>query len=93
MLKNLSKLKIAWKLTLRIVEMTKKVDIVKVKSPAGWTPNIHNAVEEEKTENILHECDTQQQAIAWAENKGYEINIHRERNRKPADKHGQFRKQ
>ncbi|MDM3251826.1 MULTISPECIES: hypothetical protein [Enterobacteriaceae] len=73
--------------------MAKKVDIVKVKNPSGWTPGIHHAVEEEKTEKLLYECDTQQQAIAWAKNKEYEINIHRERNRKPTDKHGRFRDQ
>ncbi|WP_155625927.1 hypothetical protein [Burkholderia vietnamiensis] len=71
----------------------KKVDIVKVKSPVGWEPNPHHAVEEEKTENILFECDTQAQAKAWALASGFEINIHRERNRKPADRHGRFRKQ
>lgn len=69
-----------------------KVDIVKVNSPAGWDPRAHHAVEEERTERVLHECDTQAQAIAWATGQNYTINIHRERNRKPTDRHGQFRK-
>ena len=69
-----------------------KVDIVKVHNPAGYTPNPHHAVEEEKTERLLFECDTQKQAMDWAHNNGYAINVHRERNRKQGDKHGQFRK-
>lgn len=69
-----------------------KVDIVRVKNPAGWTPNPHHAVEEEKTERLLFECDTQQQAFDWAHRNGHTVNVHRERNRKPSDKHGQFRK-
>jgi hypothetical protein len=69
-----------------------KVDIVKVNSPAGWDPRVHHAVEEERTERVLYECDTQAQAIAWATGRNYTINIHRERNRKPTDRHGQFRK-
>jgi hypothetical protein len=72
--------------------MTKKVDVVKVKSPVGWTPNPHHAVEEEKTENILFECHTQEDAKNWALKCGFAINVHRERNRKQTDKHGQFRK-
>lgn len=70
-----------------------KVDIVKVKNPSNWEPGIHHAVEQEGTERLLHECDTQAQAIAWATNQGYSINIHRERNRKPTDRHGRFRAQ
>ena len=72
--------------------MTKKVDIVRVKNPVGWTPNPHHAVEEERTETLLFECDTQQQAISWAQSHGFAVNVHRERNRKPTDRHGQFRK-
>lgn len=71
----------------------KKVDIVKVKNPANWEPTVHHAVEEEKTERVLHECTTQHEAIAWAERNDYSINIHRERNRKPTDRHGRFRAQ
>lgn len=70
-----------------------RVDIVKVKNPANWEPGEHHAVEEEKTERVLHECATQREAIAWAERNGYSINIHRERNRKPTDRHGRFRGQ
>ncbi len=73
--------------------MTKKVDIVKVVNPAGWTPNPHHAVEEENTERLLFECHTQADAESWAKIAGFAVNLHRERNRKPADKHGQFRKQ
>ncbi|WP_257819155.1 hypothetical protein [Burkholderia glumae] len=72
--------------------MTKKVDIVKVNNPAGWTPNPHHAVEEEKTERLLFECHTQAGARDWAARAGFSVNIHRERNRKPTDRHGQFRK-
>jgi hypothetical protein len=68
------------------------VDIVKVKNGPGWTPGEHHAVEEERTERLLHECDTQAQAIAWAKTHGHSIKIHRERNRKPTDRHGQYRK-
>jgi hypothetical protein len=70
-----------------------KVDIVRVNSPAGWDPRVHHAVEEERTERVLHECDTQAEAIAWAKSRDYAINIHRERNRKPSDRHGRFRQQ
>lgn len=70
-----------------------KVDIVKVINPTSWTPSAHHAVEQEKTRIVLHECDTQSSAINWAKSNGYEINIHRERNRKDSDKHGQFRRQ
>ena len=73
--------------------MTKKVDIIKVKNPVGWTPNPHHAVEEEGTEKLLFECSTQKEAENWALACGFSINIHRERNRKSTDKHGQFRKQ
>lgn len=69
-----------------------KVDIVKVNSPAGWNPRLHHVVEEERTERVLHECDTQAQAISWAKENGNAVNVHRERNRKPTDRHGQFRK-
>lgn len=69
-----------------------KVDIVRVKNPANFDPQTHHAVEEEKTERVLHECDTQKQALDWAASKGYTVNVHRERNRKPTDRHGQFRK-
>ena len=68
-----------------------KVHIVKVKSSTNYT---HHAVEQENTRKVLHECDTQGAAIDWAKNNGYEIiDIHRERNRKDSDKHGQFRQQ
>jgi hypothetical protein len=53
----------------------------------------YHIVEEEKTENVLHECDTQEEAIDWAEDNDHTYEIHRERNRKPGDKHGQFRAQ
>ena len=69
-----------------------KVDIVKVKNPTNFDPQAHHAVEEEITEKVLHECGTQAEAMAWAVVKGYTINVHRERNRKPSDRHGQFRK-
>ncbi len=68
-----------------------KVDIVKVKNPNNWEPGIHHAVEEEKTERLLFECDTQADAISWANRNGHTVNIHRERNRKPTDRHGRFR--
>jgi hypothetical protein len=70
-----------------------RVDIVKVNSPADWTPRVHHAVEEERTEKLLYECDTQAEAIRWATLNGHTpVNIHRERNRKQSDRHGQFRK-
>ncbi len=69
-----------------------KVDIVKVNSPEGWDPRVHHAVEEEHTQRLLHECGTQAEAIAWAKANGHTVNIHRERNRKPTDRHGRFRK-
>lgn len=71
--------------------MIKRVDIVKVKNSPNWTPGTHHAVEEEITDRVLYECDTQAEAIRWAEKNGYQINIHRERNRKLSDQHGQFR--
>jgi hypothetical protein len=49
-------------------------------------------VEEEKTEKLLFECATQKEAVDWAARNGFSINVHRERNRKPTDRHGQFRK-
>jgi len=70
-----------------------KVHIVKVNSPSGWTPNTHHAVEEEGTGRLLFECGTQQDAINWTIRCGFMYEIHRERNRKPTDKHGQFRPQ
>lgn len=69
-----------------------KVDIVRVINSSGWTPGSHHAVEEERTERLLYECDTQAQAIAWATANNFNVNVHRERNRKPTDRHGQFRK-
>ena len=68
-----------------------KVDIVKVQNTANVDPQIHHAVEEEKTEKLLYECDTQKQALEWATSKGFTVNVHRERNRKPTDRHGRFR--
>lgn len=73
--------------------MAKKVDIVRVKNPGGYTPNLHHAVEEEVTGKLLFQCDTQKEAEGWALRCGFEINIHRERNRKLSDTHGQFRAQ
>jgi hypothetical protein len=70
-----------------------KVDIVKVKNPSTWEPGLHHAVEQEVTEKLLFECGTQAEAILWAKKNGHEVNIHRERNRKPTDKHGRFRTQ
>ncbi|PWV60419.1 hypothetical protein C7425_11282 [Pantoea ananatis] len=67
----------------------KTVHIVKIKNIFS---NYH-IVEQEVSGVCLYECDTQEEAIEWAENKGYSYEIHRERNRKPGDKHGQFRKQ
>ncbi|WP_442798050.1 hypothetical protein [Pantoea vagans] len=69
------------------------VHIVKVISPEGWTPVSHHAVEEEGTEKLLFECSLQEEAIEWAKSKKYTYEIHRERNRKSTDKHGQFREQ
>lgn len=76
-----------------MVKIMAKVDIVKVNSPVGWAPRTHHAVEQEKTEKVLYECDTQADAINWATRNGDTVNIHRERNRKPGDRHGQFRAQ
>ena len=73
--------------------MIKKVHIIKVNNPAGWTPNSHHAVEEEDTARLMFECGTQQEAISWAILCGFTYEIHRERNRKPTDQHGQFRQQ
>jgi hypothetical protein len=71
-----------------------RVDIVKVANPSNWEPGVHHAVEEERTERLLFECDTQSEAISLANHNGHSIiNIHRERNRKPTDRHGRFRKQ
>jgi hypothetical protein len=70
-----------------------KVDIVKITNPSNWEPGVHHAVEEEGTERLLFECDTQKEAISWATLNRHSINIHRERNRKPTDRHGRFRKQ
>jgi hypothetical protein len=70
-----------------------KVDIVRVNNPANWEPGTHHAVEEEGTERLLFESASQDEAISWAKQQGLEINIHRERNRKPGDRHGRFRAQ
>lgn len=70
-----------------------KVDIVKVQNPDNFEPGVHHAVEQERTEKLLFECATQGEAIAWAKDHDYEINIHRERDRKPSDGHGRFRPQ
>lgn len=45
------------------------------------------------TSRVFFECDTQEEAIDWAVLCGFTYEIHRERNRKPTDKHGQFRRQ
>jgi hypothetical protein len=71
--------------------MTKRVDIVRVNNPVGYAPNQHHAVEEERTENLLYECHTQREAEDWALRCGFTVNVHRERNRRSTDKHGQFR--
>ena len=55
--------------------------------------NAKHAVVEEGSEEILYECGTQQEAIEWATDRGYTINIHRERNRTEFNRHGQFRQQ
>lgn len=68
-----------------------RVDIVRVQNPENIDPPIHHAVEQEVSGTLLFECDTESQAISCAKSSGYEINIHRERNRKPGDKHGCFR--
>ena len=68
------------------------VHIVKIKNGS----DSYHVVEEEKAEEeetgeFLHECDTQEEAIDWAETENHTVKVHRERNRKPTDKHGQFR--
>jgi hypothetical protein len=65
------------------IKISKKVDVVKVKNGAGWTPGQHHAVEEEGTHKLLFECETQKKAIDWTVKCGFSINVHRERNRKP----------
>lgn len=65
------------------------VDIVRIKAVNG----AYHAVEEDKTSAILHTCDTQAEAIDWARSKGRTVNIHRERNMKSSDRHGQYRHQ
>ncbi|UMO90294.1 hypothetical protein HP572_22865 (plasmid) [Pectobacterium sp. PL64] len=67
------------------------VDIVKVDNGDYWTPKTHYAVEEEKTGKILFESNTQKDAIDWAKDEKHTVNIHRVRNRKTEDKHGQYR--
>jgi hypothetical protein len=65
----------------------REVDIVRIKAVNGQ----YHAVEEDHTQIILHTCETQADAISWARINGRKINIHRERNMKPTDKHGQYR--
>lgn len=65
------------------------VDIVRVKAVNG----AYHAAEEDITSNILYTCDTQADAITWARSKGRTVNIHRERNMKSSDRHGQYRHQ
>lgn len=65
------------------------VHIVKINSES----DSYHIVEEECTGDTLHECDTQKEAIDWAEKNDHTYQIHRERNRKPTDEHGQFRTQ
>ncbi|MCE5380588.1 hypothetical protein [Pectobacterium punjabense] len=63
------------------------VHIVKINDDSGS----YHIAEEENDGEILFECDTQEEAIEWADENNHTYKIHRERNRKPADKHGQFR--
>lgn len=63
------------------------VDIVKIIAVNGE----YHAVEEDKTGAILHTCDRQSDAINWAASNGRNIHIHRERNMKASDRHGQYR--
>jgi hypothetical protein len=65
------------------------VDIVRIKAVNGQ----YHAVEEDRTSIILHTCDTQAAAINWAQLNGRKVNIHRERNMKSSDRHGQYRHQ
>lgn len=64
-----------------------RVDIIKIKAVNGE----YHAVEQDGTQAVLKSYDTQLEAIVWAESNGYAIHIHRERNMKPSDRHGQFR--
>jgi len=66
-----------------------EVDIVKIKAANGE----YHAVEEDTTGAILYTCETQAAAITWATLNGRKIHIHRERNMKPSDRHGQYRHQ
>lgn len=65
------------------------VDIVKIKAFNGQ----YHAVEQEGTQSLLKTFDTQAEAINWARSNGHTINVHRERNMKPSDRHGQYRHQ
>jgi hypothetical protein len=65
------------------------VDIVKIKAVNGS----YHAVEEDGTGRILHTCETQADAITWAKSHYHTIGIHRERNMKSSDRHGQYRHQ
>ena len=66
------------------------VDIVRIKAVNGQ----YHAVEQDGTQFILKTCETQNEAIVWARSNGHTVvNIHRERNMKASDRHGQYRHQ
>lgn len=67
----------------------KNVHIVKIKDDS----DSYHIVEEENSGKFLFKCDTQKQGIDWAISCGFTYEIHRERNKKPNDQHGQFRAQ
>ncbi|WP_152605867.1 hypothetical protein [Dickeya undicola] len=67
----------------------KNVHIVKIKDGS----DSYHIVEEENSGKFLFKCDTQKQGIDWAISCGFTYEIHRERNKKPSDQHGQFRDQ
>ncbi|MDI6539918.1 hypothetical protein QMA77_23675 [Pantoea ananatis] len=72
------------------MQTKKTVHIVKINNGSDH----YHIVEEEGSSSgeFSFECDTQKEAIDWALSCHLKYEIHRERNRKPGDKHGQFRK-
>ena len=71
------------------------VSIVQVNCGDDWEPSIYyqvvTEVEDDEVGEVLFESKTQKEAIDWAKNSSYTVNIHRVRKRSNGDQYGRYR--
>jgi len=71
------------------------VSIVQVDCGDDWDPSFYyqvvTEIEGDDVGEVLFQSKTQKEAIDWAEDLDYTVNIHRVRKRSEGDQYGQYR--